>query len=375
MASTAEEEPPDLELEEEEGGPVKSFLEHLEDLRWVLIKSAVAVGVFVILCLVGANHVVRAIEKPLTDAAKMRYRSTATVTVFVGTNVWGKFRPGTNALGAFSLGSNQYPHAAIELVGVPIGSNVVLALQPTTNPILLEIADNPQQQLINLGPAAAFWIAFQVALYGGIIMASPFIIYFVGAFVLPALKFKEKKYVLRGFAIGTGLFMAGVSFCYFALMPIALNAAVQYSEWLGFSGDQWRAEEYIGFVCKFMLGMGLGFELPVVILTLVKIGILDFARLRAMRRYMIVINLVLGAILTTPEVITQILMFIPLQGLYELCVWIARYWELDESQKRRANIKLFAVVTILGVLIWAAWYFQIDGKRILTFLKLLRFWR
>src|SRR5258705_3396585 len=153
---------------EEEGGPVKSFLEHLEDLRWVLIKGAVAVGVFVLVCLVGATHVVRAIETPLNDATRMRYKSIATVTVFVGTNIWGKFRPGTNALGAFSLGTNQYPHAAIELVGVPIGTNVVLALQPTTNPILLGIADNPQQQLLTLGPAAAFWIAFQVALYGGI---------------------------------------------------------------------------------------------------------------------------------------------------------------------------------------------------------------
>src|SRR6185503_11985447 len=99
----------------------------------------------------------------------------------------------------------------------------------------------------------------------------------------------------------------------------------------------------ISFVCKFMLGMGLGFELPVVILTLVKIGILDFARLKAMRRYMIVINLVLGAVLTTPEVITQVLMFIPLQGLYELTVWIAWYWEKDEQARARARIKLFVI--------------------------------
>jgi sec-independent protein translocase protein TatC len=358
MASTAEEEPPNLELEEEEGGPVKSFLEHLEDLRWVLIKSAVAVGVFVLVCLLGATHVVRAIEKPLNDATRIRYKSIGTVTLFVGTNIWGKFRPGTNALGAFSLGTNEYPHVALELVGVNIGSNVVLALQPTTNPALLAVADNPQQQLLTLGPAAAFWIAFQVALYGGIIIASPFIIYFVGAFVLPALKFKEKKYVLRGFVIGTGLFMTGVSFCYFALMPVALNAAVQYSEWLGFSGDQWRAEEYISFVCKFMLGMGLGFEMPVVILTLVKIGILDFARLRSMRRYMIVINLILGAVLTTPEVITQVLMFIPLQGLYELTIWIAWYWEKDEQAKARARKKLFFILLFIGVIAGALWYFR-----------------
>jgi sec-independent protein translocase protein TatC len=372
MASPGEEDRPESEFHNDEGGPVKSFLEHLEDLRWVLIKCVVALGVCVLVCLIGANYVVQAIKQPLEDAAAMRFRNIPTVTIFVGGDLWGRFKPGTNALGNFSLGTNKNPHAALELVGVPIGTNMVLALQPTTDPKLLDIASKPQQQLINLGPAAAFWIAFQVALYGGLIMASPFLIYFLGTFVLPALKLKEKKYILRGFAIGTSLFLTGVAFCYFALMPVALNAAVQYSEWLGFSGEQWRAEEYISFVCKFMLGMGLGFELPVVILTLVKIGILSYARLKAMRRYMIVVNLFLGAVLTTPEVITQILMFVPLQGLYELSVWIAGYWELDARGKARARVKLAITLILVGLLItglWASWHYHISPKQWLDFLK------
>ena len=73
-----------------------------------------------------------------------------------------------------------------------------------------------------------------------------------------------------------------------------------YSNWLGFGAFQWRAEDYISFVCKFMLGMGLGFELPVVLLTLVKIGVLNYRRLRAMWRYMIVIVLVLGRVFDHP---------------------------------------------------------------------------
>jgi sec-independent protein translocase protein TatC len=370
MASPGEEERLESEFhDDEEGGPIKSFLEHLEDLRWVLIKSAVAVGICVLGCLIGANYVVHAIEKPLSDAARARYKNISTVTLFVGNHHWGTFKPGTNALGSFSLGSNNNSHVALELVGVQIGSNTVLALQPTTNAALLEIAGNPQQQLINLGPAAAFWIAFQVALYGGIIIASPFLIYFIGSFILPALKLKEKKYILRGFAIGTGLFLTGVAFCYFLLMPVALNAAVQYSEWLGFSGDQWRAEEYISFVCKFMLGMGLGFEMPVVILTLVRIGVLDHKRLKAMRRYMIVVNLFLGAFLTTPEVITQILMFIPLQGLYELSVWIAGYWEMDQREKARAKVRLALVILVVASgMLWAAWRFHPGFKAWVTHL-------
>jgi len=129
------------------------------------------------------------------------------------------------------------------------------------------------------------------------------------------------------------LFLFGVAFCYVALMPIALAASQKYSQWLGFSAFQWKADDYISFVCKFMLGMGLGFEMPVVILTLVKIGVLNYRLLSKGRRYMIVINLVLGALLTTPEVITQLIMFLPLQLLYEISIWIAWYWERQERKR------------------------------------------
>jgi sec-independent protein translocase protein TatC len=119
-------------------------------------------------------------------------------------------------------------------------------------------------------------------------------------------------------------------------MPVALAASVQYAEWLGFKADQWRAEDYVAFVCKFMLGMGVGFELPVVVLTLVKIGVLNYKMLAAGRRYVIVVSAVLGAVLTTPEVITQILMALPLYMLYEICVWIAWYWERQDKKREAA---------------------------------------
>ena len=153
-----------------------------------------------------------------------------------------------------------------------------------------------------------------------------------------ALKMRERNHVYRGLFFGVGLFLFGVSFCYFILMPVALAAAQMYSNWLGLGAFQWRAEDYISFVCKFMIGMGLGFELPVVILTLVKIGILDYGALSKARRYMIVINLILGGVLTTPEPITQLVMFVPLQLLYEITVWIAWYWERrDKKQALQAT--------------------------------------
>ena len=357
MASPGEEEHLESEFhDEEEGGPVKSFLEHLEDLRWVLIKSVVAVAIFMMVCLIGANYVLAVIKWPLERADKYRKKADTELSLLVGTNVLTTY-PGTNFFR--ELGFTNQSRLGFEVMPRLIGSNYVLTLQIVTNEAWLAQVQKHGTILRNLSPVGGFWVAFQVALYGGIVIAAPYLIFVIGQFVVPALKYKEKKHVLRGFAIGTALFMSGVCFCYFALMPMALRASFQYSEWLGFSADEWRAEDYISFVCKFMLGMGLGFELPVVVLTLVKIGVLDHAKLKAMRRYMIVINLFLGAILTTPEVITQVLMFIPLQGLYELSVWIAGYWEKDEQQKRRARVKLVIALLLFAVgLLWALWKFH-----------------
>jgi sec-independent protein translocase protein TatC len=207
---------------------------------------------------------------------------------------------------------------------------------------VLDDSDRPASkglpiEIVNLSPAGSFVVATKVAFYGGLVLASPFIFYFVANFVFPALKLREKKYIHRGLAFGGGLFLTGVCFCYFVLMPVALRASVQYAEWLGFSANQWRAEDYVAFVCKFMVGMGVGFELPVVVLTLVKIGVLNYRLLAAGRRYVIVISAVLGAVLTTPEVITQILMAFPLYLLYEICVWIAWYWERQDKKREAAE--------------------------------------
>lgn len=366
MASPGEDERLESEFHDgDEGGPVKSFLEHLEDLRWVLIKCVCAVAVLMIFCLIGADYVLAALKWPLTRADKYRVQPTTELTVFTGTNALTTY-PGTNFF--HQLGFSNQTRMGFDLVPKMVGTDYVLTVQVVTNEARLTSARPRGTLLRTLSPVGGFWVAFQVAMYGGIVFAAPYLIYVIGGFILPALRYKEKKYVLRGFGIGTALFMTGVCFCYFFLMPMALRASFQYSEWLGFSADEWRAEDYISFVCKFMLGMGVGFELPVVILTMVKIGVLDFAKLRAMRRYMIVVNLILGALLTTPEVITQILMFIPLQGLYELSTWIAGYWEMDERQKARSRLKLLAVLVVLaGLIAWAMWHFKITSKQLIDF--------
>jgi sec-independent protein translocase protein TatC len=373
MASNAEEPRTEGTEEESEGGPVKTFLEHLEDLRWVLIKSLSVVFLTVLVCLLAGNVVVKVLKWPL-DRAKTasslgdyitesmgvkhlansrlgQWRYTAWlfkqreaagshgpqgIPVFLGTNLWGTIQVSPEDRGKFGLGTNA--PVVLRIEPGPAGTNAGLLqlwARVETNAALAGPSKGLNLELVNLEPASGFIVAFRIAIYAGLVLSAPFIIYFVAAFVFPALRMKEKKYVYGGMLWGFGLFMIGVSFCYFVLMPVALLASVQYTEWLGFTAPQWRAEGYISFVCKFMLGMGVGFELPVVILVLAKLGIVNYKFLSKARRYVIIINVTLGAILTTPEVITQVLMALPMQLLYEMTVWVV-WWQERRAKKRRA---------------------------------------
>ena len=207
--------------QDEEGGPVKSFLEHLEDLRWVLIKSLAALGVAFVVCLVAGDYVVAVLTYPLKHARFLYPSQDQVVTVIFGTNHLGVFRLPPAQQQALDLGTNRFLN--LHLQPVDIGTNRVLGLRAEPGSDEAQKLNIP---LISLSPAGAFVVAVQVAAYAGVIIASPFILYFVATFTFPALKMKEKKYVYRGMLFGFGLFIVGVTFCYFALMPVALAASV-----------------------------------------------------------------------------------------------------------------------------------------------------
>jgi sec-independent protein translocase protein TatC len=313
-----------------------------------------------IVCLLAGNYAVRFLEWPLQRAHPLHLSKTQTVIISFGTNQLASFNVSTNDPFASVAGTNRLLH--LQIVPLTIGTNQVLGLAVPPGP---QAEPGLGIQIINLSPAGSFIVATKVAFYGGLLISAPLILYFIAQFIFPALKILEKKYIYRGLLFGSGLFASGVCFCYFVLMPIALAASVQYAEWLGFSAYQWRAEDYVGFVCKFMLGMGLGFELPVVILTLVKIGVVDYGLLARSRRYVIIIVFILGAVLTTPEVITQILMAFPLWGLYEITVLISWYWEQPDRAKARRRLLLILVALMaLGVSLWLGYKYGLPWLRL-----------
>ena len=323
MAAEPAGEQPDPE--ESEGGPVKSFLEHLEDLRWTLIKVVATLAVAMLVCFAGGNYLVQFLTYPLRVTARWQTpKPNDTVAVHWGTNLIARFAR-TNLVPLVSLDATNI-HALI-VVPKSVNGEFVLTLQPEEQ-TFTPAGDANMVLLKNYGPISAFMVAIKLALYGGVVLGLPLIIIFIGQYVLPALRVKEREFVMRSLGVGAVLFLLGMAFCYFLMLQVALVATVEFSQWLGFSADEWRAEDYISFVCVFMLVMGVSFELPIVILALVKIGLLDARKLNKFRPYWVVVELVICGFLTpSGDPFTMVLMALPLHLLYELSILVSWYWD------------------------------------------------
>ena len=334
-------EPEDPILDsEDEGGPIKGFLQHLEDLRWVLLKSITALFVALLVCLFGAPFLIGILKYPLERSGKLGslYGSKdVSIAVRVGTNSVGSFKPGVEYLKSLetALNVNSNQSFVIDLKPIVHGTNNYLGFTVSTNK-----ADFPEKapvELLNLSPISGFMAALQVAFYGGLVFSAPFILFFIAQFVLPPLKVNELRYVRKAFIFSIGLFVLGVSLCYFVMLPIALRAAVWFSNQMGFGAFQWTADTYIGFVTKFMLAMGIGFELPVFLLLFVKLGFISYSTLAKNRKIVFVVILLIATVLTPPDAVTQISMTIPLYALFELTALIAWWWERKDKKLAEAQ--------------------------------------
>ncbi|MEE9912212.1 MAG: twin-arginine translocase subunit TatC [Deltaproteobacteria bacterium] len=178
--------------------------------------------------------------------------------------------------------------------------------------------------LIYTGLTQAFFTYMKIAFFSSLILTSPFIFYQVWKFIAPALLPQEKKYVVPFVFSSTLLFLAGVLFGYFVVLPPAFEFFVS------FNNQYLRAmisfNEYLSLFIKFLLGFGLSFQLPVLIFFLAKLGIVTDKLLSKNRKYAILILFITAAILTpSPDALSQILMAIPLLVLYEVSIFVAKF--------------------------------------------------
>jgi sec-independent protein translocase protein TatC len=186
-------------------------------------------------------------------------------------------------------------------------------------------------KLTTLGVTEAFMQILKVSIYTGLIIALPFILYQFWAFVMPALYEREKRNVLPYTAATTVLFLGGVVFAYFVVLPVGLKFLVGYGN--DMFNQLLQADRYITFVVTFLLAFGVVFELPLVMLLLAWAGMVDHVRMRKVRKYAIVVEAVVATVLTpSQDPLSMALMLVPLILLYEVGIWLAKL-----VAKRRAK--------------------------------------
>jgi sec-independent protein translocase protein TatC len=226
------------------------------------------------------------------------------------------------------------------VVALAVGMAIAIPLTPQIMALLERplrtVTDNPGQFLRSLEVAGAFTVSMKIALWAGLLFSSPFLLLFIGAFIFPGLTRKEKRAVINASGFAIVLFVAGVLFGYTFTLPAALKIMFGMHGWLGIR-PEWTVTSYVTFALQLLIGFGLVFELPTILLTLGKLGIINSLQLRTMRRHAIVIILIVAAALTPPDVFSQLLMALPLVALYELCIWLVR---LDERRKKVENADL-----------------------------------
>ena len=177
-------------------------------------------------------------------------------------------------------------------------------------------------KLIFTGLPEAFFTYLKVALLSAIMLAAPVILYEFWMFIAPGLYKKERSLLIPIVFISSFFFIGGAFFGYFVVFPFG------FKFFLGFASDTIQAlpsmKEYLGFSAKLLLAFGLVFELPVVITFLAKLGIVSVDFLKKNRKYALILFFVGAAIITPPDVITQIMMALPLMLLYEISILGAR---------------------------------------------------
>lgn len=186
--------------------------------------------------------------------------------------------------------------------------------------------DKVDVQLIAIGPYEQIMRAMVIALFGGLIVAFPYVVWELWRFVKPGLRDIEVRGVRGIVAVVSSLFLIGAAFGYFIVCPFSIGFLSTFQ----ISADiqnQWRIGEVISTILENVLACGLIFEMPVLVYYLTKLGILSSNFMRRYRRHAVVIILIIAAIITPPDPLSQILLFIPLQLLYEISIMVARVSE------------------------------------------------
>ena len=286
----------------------KPFLEHLEDLRKMFVRIAVTLLVSVL--------VTFAFNQTLTDLVLQPY-------------VWA-MNGAAAAINESSASTPDNTPSATDAATPPPAT-------PETAPPLAAADVNARPPFSwkmpgTIKPQEGFMAAVNVSLVSAIIVSFPLLLLFLLQFVLPGLRDSERKILWPALGIGFGLFLTGVVFSYSMVLPRALQFFAEWNYAHGFE-NTWMLGDYITFATRFILIFGISFELPVVVMALVKLDFLSYKVMSGTRKHAIIAIAIFSAVITpTQDVLTLLLLAGPLYVLYEICIWLAYLLEKKERQ-------------------------------------------
>ncbi len=219
-----------------------------------------------------------------------------------------------------------FSFAAAFVAAIPLAPRVFVLIRRPLDRVL----GNPEPFLRSLEVGGAFSLAMRISFWTALIASSPLLIFFAARFIFPGLTRRERRLVSRALVAAGGLFVLGVTMGYALTLPLALRIMLSLHTWMGVR-PEWIVASYVVFALQLLLAFGLVFELPVILVILGRLGVVRAAHLRQYRRHAIVLMFIVAAVLTPPDVMTQLVMALPLVALYEVCIWIIASGERKED--------------------------------------------
>lgn len=195
-------------------------------------------------------------------------------------------------------------------------------------------------KFIYTGVAEGFFVDMKVAFVAGLFAACPFLFYQIWAFIAPGLYEEEKRYVLPLALFSAFFFLLGGVFCYFGVFPFAFEFFMSYST--GNIVAMLSIDEYLGFALKMLIAFGLIFEMPLFSFFLARMGLITAQKMRDVRKYAVLAVFVIAAILTPPDVFSQLMMAGPMLVLYEISIWVAALVGKKKAKKTEAEAEAAA---------------------------------
>lgn len=264
-----------------------SFLEHLEELRWVLVRSSAAVVIMGIVSYFFADYIFSDIIFGPTDPSFVTYRFFCDASHYLG-----------------------------------------FADSICITELNFIIQNTEMEGQVNI----FIWICIAC----GFILAFPYILWEFWKFISPALHEKEKKGAKFFIFIASILFFLGVLFGYYVIVPMTVNFLATFSI-SSVVKNQFTIESYVSMVKTAVIASGLYFELPIIIYFMTKLGLVGPAFLRKYRKWGIVIILIIAAIVTPPDVVSQVTVALPMWFIYEGSIWISAIVEKNKKKDEQAS--------------------------------------